>query len=109
MNLFTFTNRASRSEYWGILISVGILTFLLITGLAAMVEGQSAYPDRDAGVLFALLVVFVISGWIQLAVAARRCTDAAMSKWTMLLFIVPFVGMIYTIVLGCVKPAPYPA
>jgi len=100
MNLFTFTNRASRSEYWGVLIAVGILTFLIMNGIIA--NADQVNPSGES--LVGILVVFVISGWIQLAVASRRCTDAAMSKWTMLLFIVPIIGLIYTIVLGCVKP-----
>ena len=100
MNLFTFSNRASRSEYWGIMIASGILFFLIQLGI--MANADQVNPSNES--LMGVLVVAVIAFWIQLAVMARRCTDAAMSKWTMLLIIVPLVGLIYTIVLGCVKP-----
>ena len=47
---------------------------------------------------FGLPVMF-----LQYAVSARRCIDAGITRWWMLTFLLPYIGFVGVIVIGCLS------
>ena len=95
-----FERTASRSEYWGVLLSVMALSFIgVIIGVAFMAMGDLAVIP---GVLV-ILAVAVLSTWIDVATIVARCRDAGINPWFTLACFIPYIGWIVMIVIGCLE------
>lgn len=106
---FNFNNEASRSEFWAVNLIAGLLT-MLATISVIFLTGVLALANPMLGGLFmilGILAIVVFGTWVQLATAARRCNEAGISRWWMIALLVPFVGLITFIVLGCIGPDPF--
>lgn len=93
-NYATFSGRASRSEYWFV-----ILLFILVTigagiigGVVAGVLGASSNNFLGAGTVYllaALVLIVVVGVFIpMLALVVRRFHDVGLSGWWYLLSVV---------------------
>lgn len=105
---FSFKEEASRSEFWAITLICWLTGWVFIL-LALMLGGIFAFINDLLGGLIALLGivgVVVISVWLMLSVNARRCNEANISRWWVLPTVIPFIGVIVTIVLGILPPDP---
>ncbi|WP_052207210.1 DUF805 domain-containing protein [Sinomonas humi] len=94
---FTFTGRASRSEYWlvyrlGAIVS--ILSYALDYAVTALKDPVIGYS-----VLVLMLTVAVVCMVPGLALCVRRLHDANFSGWWLLLGLVPFVGSMALLVM----------
>lgn len=97
---FNFTDVATRQEYWAVIFIVFAVTLfgsIILEGL--MFTGATGIYIAIIG-LIALVIAAV---WLQFATAARRCRDAGISPWWVLLFFIPYVNLIATVVYGCLQ------
>jgi len=92
-NYAGFSGRAARSEFWYWIL------FATIAGIAAAMADLAVDPDSDLISGLWGLATFVPG----LAVAARRLHDADWSGWWLLLFLLPFFGTLFLIVLFCFR------
>ena len=98
---FKFDGSATRSEYWGVNILAGIAAAILIIIGAAI-----ASTGSGIGIAFGFILIiaaFVAAIWITLATTVRRCKNAGINPWWTLATIIPYLGTIVFIVLGCLK------
>jgi uncharacterized membrane protein YhaH (DUF805 family) len=98
---FKFDGSATRSEYWGVNILAGITVFVLI-----LVGSVIASTGSTIGIAFGvsiIVVAFVAAFWLSVAAAVRRCRDADINPWWAAAMVIPYIGWIVTIVLGCLK------
>lgn len=95
-----FTRTATRSEYWGVLLSLfGLSIVLTLVSLMFMAAG---WFGAVLGIP-ALLVGMVLLTWVSIATTVARCRDADINPWFTLACFIPYVGTIVMIVLGCLK------
>lgn len=97
---FNFKGVAKRQEYWAVIFILFAITFLggmILQGL--MFTGETGLYLGGIG----LIVFFIAAIWIQFATGARRCRDAGISPWWILLYLLPYVNFVFTIVIGCLK------
>ena len=95
-----FERTASRSEYWGVLLSLFGLTFVLIA--VSMVFMAGGWLGAVVGIPF-LLVGMVLFTWISIATTVARCRDAGINPWFTAACFIPYIGTIVAIVIGCLK------
>ena len=91
----TFSGRATRSEYW-YLVLFGYLLAFIIVFVGMSVES----PELMIGLSTVLgLILFVPS----LSVCVRRLHDTGRSGWWYLLILIPYVGGIALFIIFCLK------
>ena len=98
---FKFDGTAQRSEFWAVTIVNAICAVILAFAAIAIMTIDSTFAIA-LGVL-ALLATLVVSYWVTIATCVRRCKDAGINPWWTLAIIIPYVGSIVFIVLGCLK------
>jgi uncharacterized membrane protein YhaH (DUF805 family) len=98
---FKFNGTATRSEYWGVNILAGIAAFVLIL-LGAIIAGSGSTIGIVFGAIL-MIATFIAAIWISVATSIRRCVNAGINPWWTLAVIIPYVGTIVFIVLGCLK------
>ncbi|OMB86406.1 DUF805 domain-containing protein [Mycolicibacterium conceptionense] len=98
-----FSGRASRSEYWWVVMAFAAVA-ILSAALAAAVGDDSALGPtfRVIAVVFVLACVVPSS-----ALLARRLQDADRSRWLALLIMVPYIGFVFLIVVGVLPSKPH--
>lgn len=98
---FKFNGLATRSEFWGVAI-IGFAAMVALgvfTGFVAGVGGPGSFGEV-IGIL-GLFLTLVAGVWLSIATCIRRCRDAGINPWWTLGTIVPYIGWIVFIVLGC--------
>ena len=95
LKYFSFNGRAKRREYWGVAI------VLFFAGILLQIVSFSLLFLGPVALLLIPLTIAMI--WLSLAVIARRLRDIKISRWYMLLLLVPFVNFIPFIAWGCIK------
>ena len=92
--------RAARSEYWGVLIISWILAAILsiVTVAVMIIDGLFVFLG---GLI--MLVGFVILIWAMLATTASRCRDAGINPWWTAASLLPYIGFVVMIVIGCLS------
>ena len=94
-----FSRTASRSEYWGTLIISWLLAAVLSVVTIAIMILESVFVFLG---LIILLVGFVLLIWAVLATTASRCRDAGINPWWTAATILPYIGFVIMIVVGCI-------
>ena len=94
-----FSRRATRSEFWGVVLSLFGLGFLatiifVLLMLSGWLGAVIAFPG--------ILAVMVLSTWLSLATIVARCRDAGINPWFTAACFVPYIGTIVFIVIGCI-------
>ena len=94
-NYANFNGRASRSEYWWMMLFAAFLYFpaIMIDNLAGLVIIES---DPDSGIGLGPLYLLYILGMLLpvVSLAVRRLHDIGRSGWWYLIIFVPCVGVI---------------
>ena len=88
---FSFEGRATRSEYWAMV-------------LIAMVGTVIGIMFLEAAPLVALIVL-VGTLWYQVSTTVRRIRDSGNNIWWIVTMFVPFVALIATIAFGIIATA----
>ncbi|MDR1109528.1 MAG: DUF805 domain-containing protein [Deltaproteobacteria bacterium] len=99
INFGNFTSRSSRKEYWFVtIINVSVITalFLISTCLCAAFEINTDFAYLLPGL--ACLHLFIPG----LAVSVRRLHDIDRSRWWYMLALIPYLGFLAHIAIGCV-------
>jgi uncharacterized membrane protein YhaH (DUF805 family) len=95
-----FARTATRSEYWGVLLSLfGLAIVLTIVSLMFMAAG---WFGAILGIP-ALVVGTALLFWVSVATTVARCRDAGINPWFTLACFIPYIGTIVMIVLGCLS------
>lgn len=102
---FSFQGTATRSEYWGVMVVASIAAFVVaLFGGAFIGFGASEDSVFTITLGFAILIADVVGTfWVSLATSVRRCRDANINVWWAAASVVPYLGFIITIVVGCLK------
>ena len=88
---FSFNGSAARSQYWGTIV----ITFLALLVVTPFVESGSAM------ILLISMAALIAILWVALAVTAKRCRSYGVNPWWTAATVIPFIGSVVTIVLGC--------
>ena len=91
----TFSGRATRSEYWYVVL-FGYLLALLIVFLGMIIDS----PELIIGLSTVLSLILLVPG---LAVCIRRLHDTGRSGWWYLLVLIPYIGAIVLLIIFCLK------
>ncbi len=107
----TFSGRASRSEFW--FFRLFVILVLLVSALPFFVFGElnahrepnfAANPVQTIlSLLGGLILLIVVAGSIipLIAVAVRRVHDTNASGWFVLIWYVPYIGSLVSLVWAC--------
>ena len=102
--LFSPEGRIGVSTFrWGIMASVflalgiGALAWVAATAGFALASGQPLDQAAIKVIPVAQVLAGVVSGWVQVAMAAKRFHDTGRRVWWLLALLVPIVGLIWTV------------
>ena len=92
---FSFEGRAHRAHYWAVsaasILFAVMCAIVFVAALDASIDGTARDGSSlSAGAALALLVVYALVVWAQLAVGVKRWHDRDKSGAWMFLAIVPF-------------------
>jgi uncharacterized membrane protein YhaH (DUF805 family) len=94
-NIFSFEGKSDRLEYWFLtilgLIYVAVLFFV---GFAAMTTNPVIG-------IFVLVAGLILLFWTSIAVVIKRCRDCGLHPLWILACFIPYIGIFFGIVLGC--------
>ncbi len=104
-NCFKFTGRASRSEYWFfylffvLSLMAVLMVSMLLGGLLRGAAPESTANDTGAAIMasvfaIAMLLYFLAMFFPILSLIVRRLHDSDKSAWFILLYFVPFGGIV---------------
>ncbi|WP_272868815.1 DUF805 domain-containing protein [Mycobacteroides salmoniphilum] len=96
-----FSGRASRSEYWWVMLMQMVAAGLLVSGVA--LGTGSGLQRACVTVLIGFVLVWAIPAW---ALTVRRLHDADFSGWMALLAVLPYVGSLMPIIFGFLPSKP---
>ena len=104
---FTYGGKATRAEYWWFYL----INFIVIFGvyvLMALAAANFLVDIEGLQFVFSLLLIYVLaSAFPNLSIVVRRLRDIG-KKWTwMFISLVPFIGVIWFIVLMCQRSGRY--
>lgn len=108
----TFSGRASRSEYWWvILMNALIATVLSVWANVTLIGSIDPYTNELTGYSFMIPSVAILLYWLAvlvpgLALLSRRLHDGGFSAWFMLLGLIPFAGSIAILVFALLPSNP---
>jgi len=88
--LFSFEGRIPRRSFWGVTLCSQLVILLLLSGVVVI---------NSAGLTFLVIVLLYIPTiWIQLAVSVKRWHDRDKSGWWILISLVPLIGAIWALI-----------
>lgn len=93
-----FTGRARRSEYWWVVLFVVIVTLPLT--IVDQLLFQDVLLEAGIGVLTSFFTLAILLPGLSLSV--RRLHDIGMSGWFVLLFLIPFAGSVFGLVIALI-------
>ena len=114
IGIFSLSGRASRGDYWlafGIALAVHLIAGFAWLAAARMVpaSGASGAVPMTAWALLAIYGLIVVANAIFfMATATRRCHDADISAWYIIMLVVPLLNLIFWAYLGVKKGNPEP-
>ena len=98
---FSTNGTATRSEYWAVQI-IGFLSFAAVVLLGIFFTIAQLFVF--AGVAYLIAAVGYV--WLLITTSIRRCDNAGISPWWTLATVLPYIGLIVWIVIGCLSPDP---
>ena len=101
-NYSNFSGRARRKEYWmyvlvQTLVMIGLMILDSVLGLDFEFQGISL------GYGYLYLIGLIVHFIPSLAVLVRRLHDVGKSGWFYLIFLIPFIGVIWLLILYCTE------
>ena len=91
----TFSGRARRKEYW-----LFYLAWFILAVIAFGIDMVIGSPVIEIGVVGIVNAALICP---SLAVSVRRLHDTNRKAWWLLMYLIPFIGVIWLIVLFCFK------
>ena len=91
----TFSGRARRKEYW-----LFYLAWFILAVIAVGIDMVIGSPVIEIGVVGIINAALICP---SLAVSVRRLHDTNRRGWWLLMYLIPFIGAIWLIVLFCFK------
>ncbi len=107
LSVWGFQGRINRGEFWArmaVLILGTLAIGVIVSMLAYLVPGTrtgNADGVLEAGFLLVGLPYLFFAFWFSLATQVKRWHDVDKSGWMVLLNLIPYLGIIVVIVLGC--------
>ena len=106
-NYTNFSGRARRKEYW----MFTLVYVIILTGCTVLDNVLGTVFMMDAGPLgeismgygWAYTICALIHFIPGLALAVRRLHDVGKSGWFYLIFLIPFIGVVWLLVLFCLE------
>ncbi len=106
-----FQGRARRKEYWMfhlfytviIMLSYSVIVGALLTAISGEGDPAEAFPILSLLLFLALYLGLLVP---SLAIQVRRLHDIGKSGWFLLVILIPFVGVIWFLVLMCTDSQP---
>ena len=106
-NYTNFSGRARRKEFW----MFTLVYVIILTGCTVLDNVLGTVFMMDAGPLGEISMgygwAYTICGLIHfipgLALAVRRLHDVGKSGWFYLIFLIPFIGVVWLLVLFCLE------
>ena len=104
---FTYGGKATRAEYWWFYL-VNLLVVLGVYVLMGIAAVNGLVGIEELQFVFSILLIYVLaSAFPNLSIVVRRLRDIG-KKWTwMFISLVPFIGVIWFIVLMCQRSGRY--
>lgn len=101
---FSFSEKATRSEYWAVqILNAVVLFFSVLFGVALIGVGSETSAFLTfIGTLW-LFASILGSLWLSVSTCIRRCRDAAINPWWTLATVIPYLGVIPWVVIGVLK------
>ena len=93
-----FSSRASRKEFW-----LFFLFYCILGSILGFIDGISGTYNVEAGYGVFSGIFILVTLVPYLAVCVRRLHDTDRSGWWLLLCLVPLIGLIWFIVVCCLK------
>ena len=99
---FTFSGKSNQFEF----ITYFVLTVIAYYGGTILLfSGLDTYLQSISGPLFAVWSIFCfLLGISQFANGARRLEDMGVNKWSLLIVLIPIIGLFFTLYL-CITPS----
>jgi len=91
-NLLNFKGRASRKEYWLLVLAFYVLILLI-----------ASFHEAFLGTRIALSILFLLTFTALISTTVRRLHDINKSGWLFFLRFIPFIGEIIFLILMCKK------
>ena len=106
-NYTNFSGRARRKEYWMftlvyVIISTGCTVLDNVLGTVFMMDA-GPLGEISMGYGWAYTICVLIHFIPGLALAVRRLHDVGKSGWFYLIFLIPFIGGVWLLVLFCLE------
>ena len=106
-NYTNFSGRARRKEYWMftlvyVIISTGCTVLDNVLGTVFMMDA-GPLGEISMGYGWAYTICGLIHFIPGLALAVRRLHDVGKSGWFYLIFLIPFIGAVWLLVLFCLE------
>ena len=106
-NYTNFSGRARRKEFW----MFTLVYVIILTGCTVLDNVLGTVFMMDAGPLgeismgygWAYIICWLIHFIPGLALAVRRLHDVGKSGWFYLIFLIPFIGAVWLLVLFCLE------
>tara|TARA_B100000678_G_scaffold11502_1_gene9196 strand:- start:208 stop:600 length:393 start_codon:yes stop_codon:yes gene_type:complete len=106
-NYTNFSGRARRKEYWMftlvyVIILIGCTVLDNVLGTVFMMDA-GPLGEISMGYGWAYIICWLIHFIPGLALAVRRLHDVGKSGWFYLIFLIPFIGGVWLLVLFCLE------
>lgn len=102
-----FSGRASRSEYWFVVLFMTLAVLALMIPLFTIGTDYYGEPNAFGTMISLFLLVFFLGSLVpSIAIAVRRLHDANLSGWFYLLSLIPYIGGLVLLVLTVLPPKP---
>ena len=106
-NYTNFSGRARRKEYWMftlvyVIILIGCTVLDNVLGTVFMMDA-GPLGEISMGYGWAYTICTLIHFIPGLALAVRRLHDVGKSGWFYLIFLIPFIGAVWLLVLFCLE------
>ena len=100
--VFTFSGKSNQFEF----ITYFIFSLIVYFGITYLLfSGFDTYLESMAGPLFFIWAILAfLLGISQFANGARRLEDMGVNKWSLLIVLIPIIGLFFTLYL-CITPS----
>ncbi len=97
--LFSFQGRIGRKTFRLCLLVSTLITWVIIAGLAFITFALSGNADASLSLYLSIMYLLCIpTGWIGLALQAKRWHDRNKSAWWILIMLVPVIGPLWMLI-----------
>ena len=95
---FSFDGVNTRSQYW--MTTIGMI---VIAGILGAIGGALMATVSALSIVGGIMILAIVVGtiWVSIANSIKRCRDCGLSPMWTIGTVVPYIGVIVYIVIGC--------